>query len=87
MKTYAVIVGPKAQDWFDKCRDKKLKQRIANAIDALAATPRPPRCVKIMGEKSTWQIRVGDHRILYEIHDDRLIVLVIRIGNRREVYR
>ncbi len=50
-------------------------------------TPRPPGCVMLAGEKNVWRVRVGDHRILYEVHDDRLVVLVIRIANRREAYR
>jgi mRNA interferase RelE/StbE len=43
--------------------------------------------VKLAGEDRTWRVRVGDYRILYEVHDDRLIVLVIRIADRKEAYR
>jgi mRNA interferase RelE/StbE len=42
---------------------------------------------KLQGEASAWRIRVGDYRILYTIEDRRLVVLVIKIGHRREVYR
>lgn len=87
MKAYAVSIGPKAQDWFDDCRDAKLKRRVGEMIDSLALNPRPPNCVKLTGEKNTWRVRVSNWRILYEINDDRLLVLVIRIANRREVYR
>ncbi len=87
MKAYTVSVGPKAQDWFDECRDRKLKQRIADAINALAQVPRPSRCKKLVGEKNVWRIRVTDHRILYEINDNQLVILIIRIGNRRDIYR
>ena len=87
MNVYAVSVGPKAQDWFDECLDAKLKRRIGDAIDALASNPRPSGCAKLAGEKNTWRVRVSDHRILYEIHDDRLVVLIVRIANRREAYR
>ena len=77
----------KALDWLEDCRDAKLKRRIGQAIDALAMNPRPPGGVKLTGEENAWRIRVGDYRVLYEIHDARLVILVIRIANRREAYR
>ena len=43
--------------------------------------------MKLAGEENAWRIRVGDYRIVYEIHADRLLVLVIRIGHRKDVYR
>jgi mRNA interferase RelE/StbE len=87
MTAYAVNLSAKAVDWLDDCLDAKLRRRIGQAIDALAHTPRPPGCVMLAGEKNVWRVRVGDYRILYEIHNDRLVVLVIRIANRREAYR
>lgn len=62
-------------------------KRIGSAIDDLADDPRPVGSTKLAGVENTWRIRVGDYRILYEVHDGRLIVLVIRIGHRRDVYR
>jgi mRNA interferase RelE/StbE len=64
-----------------------LKRRVVDAIDALTANPRPPGCVKLAGDESVWRVRVGSYRILYEIHEGRLVVLVIRIAHRREVCR
>ncbi len=66
---------------------RKEQQRVRGAIDLLADTPRPPGCVAMRGEKSTYRVRVGDHRIVYEVHDSVLRIQVIRIGHRREVYR
>jgi mRNA interferase RelE/StbE len=63
------------------------KQRVAAAIDDLAREPRPRRARLMAGERQIWRIRVGDYRVLYLIHDDRLMVLVVRVGHRREVYR
>ena len=60
--------------------------RILEAIEALAANPRPAGCVKLSGTDQ-WRIRSGDHRILYEIQDTDLIVTVVRAGHRRDVYR
>jgi mRNA interferase RelE/StbE len=63
------------------------QQRVRAAIDLLAETPRPPGCVQLAGEEDTYRVRVGDYRIVYEIHDRVLLVQVVRVGNRREVYR
>jgi mRNA interferase RelE/StbE len=63
------------------------QQRIRAAIDLLAEEPRPPGCTKLTGEPHTYRVRTGDYRILYDIFDDRLVVQVIRIGRRRDIYR
>ena len=64
-----------------------LQQRIVRALETLAGDPRPHGVVKMAGDDNLWRVRVGDFRIVYEIHDDVLLVLVLRIGHRREVYR
>lgn len=61
--------------------------RIAAKIDSLATTPRPPGCKKLKGPDPLYRIRVGDFRIIYSIQDRKLTVLIIRIGNRRDIYR
>jgi mRNA interferase RelE/StbE len=63
------------------------QQRIRAAIDLLAEEPRPPGCTKLTGEPHTYRVRTGDYRILYDVFDDRLVVQVIWIGHRRDVYR
>ena len=62
-------------------------QRIRAAIDLLAENPRPPNCVALQGETGVYRVRVGDYRIVYEVFDRVLVVQVVRIGHRREVYR
>jgi mRNA interferase RelE/StbE len=49
--------------------------------------PRPKGAAKLTGLEHAYRLRHGDYRIIYEVHEDRLLVLVIRIGHRREVYR
>jgi len=61
--------------------------RLIRAMDALAANPRPKGVKKLTGMDDLYRIRMGDYRIVYQIHDDRLIVLVVRIAHRRDVYR
>ena len=60
--------------------------RVLRAIVTLADNPRPVGCKKLHGE-DLWRIRAGAIRIVYEIHDDRLLVYVVRIGHRSEVYK
>ncbi len=60
--------------------------RIADKLDALAKNPRPPGAEALKGS-SLLRIRVGDYRVIYQIEDDRLVVLVVLVGHRREVYR
>ena len=64
-----------------------IQLRIADALRDLQDNPRPPGVKKLVGEPNSWRIRVGDYRVLYEIHDGRLLVLVINIGHRKDVYR
>jgi len=65
--------------------DRAQQQRIINAIRELATNPRPPGCKKVSG-RPAWRIRIGPYRVLYEIHDDLLLVLVVTIGDRKSVY-
>ena len=66
--------------------DRQDQPRVISAIRTLANEPRPPGCKKLTG-RPAWRIRVGVYRVIYEIHDNRLLVLVVAIGHRREVYR
>lgn len=84
--TYTVQILPSAQRALAKL-DRSLRQRIAGAIGGLADNPRPPGTKKLTGSDNLWRIRVGDYRILYEIHDRHLLVNVVEIGHRREIYR
>jgi mRNA interferase RelE/StbE len=63
------------------------RRRIVSAIEALATNPLHRGAVKIAGKDNAFRVRVGVYRILYEIHDQRLVVLVVRVGHRRVVYR
>lgn len=65
------------------------QRRIARAIDGLAIEPRPRGSRLLAGRPNEriWRLRVGDHRVLYEVRDALLIVLVIRVAHRRDAYR
>jgi mRNA interferase RelE/StbE len=64
----------------------EVQGRMKPKIDALASNPHPPGAKKLQGEEA-YRIRVGDYRVVYEIKGKQLIVLVLRIGHRRDIYR
>ena len=66
---------------------RKDRVRVARTIDSLARDPRPPGVEKLRGTEDLWRVRVGEYRIIYAIRDDVLLLLVVRLGHRREVYR
>ena len=66
--------------------DRASQQRIIDGIRSLTEDPRPFGCKKLSG-RPAWRIRIGPYRVIYEIHDDRLLVLVVAIGDRKDVYR
>ena len=66
---------------------RPVQERIKLAIDSLEADPFAGDVKKLAGAEQTWRLRVGNYRIVYEIHKGRLVVLVIRIADRREAYR
>ncbi len=63
------------------------RRRIERAIDALASQPRPTGAKKLVAELNLWRIRVGSYRVIYQIEDDQLLILVVKIGHRKDVYR
>jgi mRNA interferase RelE/StbE len=81
---YQVIFTPRAERLFRKLPQEVLPA-LGRAIDNLASTPRPPTMGK--GPDGTHKLRAGDYWILYDIQDDRLIVLAVKVGHRRDVYR
>ena len=80
---YRIDFVPRARHELAKL-PKIAAERIACAIDDLAYEPRPHGCKKLVGQDA-WRIRVGDYRVIYQIRDDRLLVLVVRIGHRRDI--
>jgi mRNA interferase RelE/StbE len=65
----------------------QIVQRVLNAIRELGDNPRPSGCRKIVGSESTYRIRVGEYRVVYDVDDQRRLVLVTRIRHRKDVYR
>jgi mRNA interferase RelE/StbE len=66
---------------------KSVLIRIDKAINSLALNPRPQGYRKLVGTHNDYRLRVGDYRIIYSIEEDRLVVLVIDVGHRKDIYR
>lgn len=85
MKTYAIEFTKSAAKELKKL-DVSQSRNIAKAIYALAKNPRPNGVKKMVGQP-VWRLRVGDYRVIYEIYDDKVVVVVLKVAHRREVYR
>ncbi len=82
---YKIEILRSAQKQLSKIQHQQQNQIIEN-IRKLSENPRPSGCKKLSA-RPAWRIRIGDYRVIYEIKDDCLLVLVITIGHRKEVYR
>ena len=84
--TYAIALAPPAARQLRKF-DPQVRRRIQAVVELLATEPRPPAATRLVGGSGEWRVRTGDYRIVYEIEDDRLLILVLRVGHRREIYQ
>ena len=83
---YVVELAPAAERVLRKL-DKPIARRLAAAMAALRHDPRPPASTPLVGHPGALRLRVGDYRVVYRVEDSRLLVLVLDLGHRREVYR
>ena len=83
--TYQVRLAPAAVRELRKL-DPPGRRRVQAAIDLLAEDPRPPGARPLVGGAGEWRVRTGDFRIIYDIRDGELLVLVVKVGHRRYVY-
>ena len=86
MADYRIIVKPSVDKTLRKL-PLDIQARLVAAMRGLAVNSRPVGVVKMQGADNQWRIRVGDYRIVYEIHDREITIYVLAIGHRREVYR
>lgn len=84
--SYLITIAREAAKTFRKLHPQ-VAARLKDAIKALADDPRPPASLQLSGGNGERRIRVADYRVIYDVIDDELLVLVLRIGHRRDVYR
>ncbi len=85
MKIYEIEFAKSAAKELQKL-EKAEGKTIAKAIYGLANNPRPVGVKKLVGQK-VWRLRVGDYRVIYEVHDSKVLVIILKVAHRREVYR
>jgi mRNA interferase RelE/StbE len=83
--TYQIEIDRKAAKLLGKL-DKPVQARLVAAIATLAVDPRPHGAKALTAHPGLLRIRVGDYRVVYTVHDDRLVVLVVHLGHRSDVY-
>ena len=85
MASYKILIKPSAAKELESVPTKD-RRRLATKIKRLGSNPRPPGCEKLSGLER-YRIRQGNYRVLYEIQDNVLLVLVVKVGHRKVVYR
>jgi mRNA interferase RelE/StbE len=88
---YAISTKRSARKAIDKIPQRKARERVEDAIEDLAEDPRPPKSKQLRGKHSTYRrIDVGgvggEYRIIYEVRDDELVVMVVIVAQREGVY-
>jgi mRNA interferase RelE/StbE len=86
MASYRIEVSATAERQIRKLA-RADQIRVLRVIQTLAANPRPPGCRKLSGFEDVFRVRVGRYRVLYSIEDRRLIIIVLEVGDRKDVYR
>jgi mRNA interferase RelE/StbE len=85
--SYKLFIKRSAAKEIESIGQKKTRQRVVERIQDLAEDPRPHGCEKLSGKHPRYRIRQGPFRILYEIKDEELIVYVVKVADRRDVYK
>ncbi len=83
---YEIVFRDDARKTFQRL-DRAVQRRLERVIERLAENPRPGQATQLVSDPQTWRVRPGDWRILYEIDDERLVVLVLDVRHRSKVYR
>jgi len=83
--TYSIEILRSAQKELAKINEID-RIKLINSIRSLALEPRPNGCKKLSG-RSAWRIRIGNYRIIYEIQDQKLVILIVAVGHRKNIYK
>ena len=86
MAKYELRIKKSAAKELEAVSRKADRQRLVQQIQSLADNPRPPGCKKLSGSNK-YRIRQGNYRIVYSIENDKLVVYVVKIGDRKDVYK
>lgn len=87
MESYRVLIKPSAAKEIEAVGQKEDRQRIVARIRSLARDPRPFGSEKLSGKENLYRLRVGRYRVVYSVGDAELVVVIVRAGHRKDVYR
>lgn len=86
MAKYSIEIKKSAQKEIDKLKNKSDRQKVIDIIYKLEDNPRPHGCIKLTSQER-YRYREGDFRIVYEIYDKKLFVYVVKVGDRKDIYK
>jgi mRNA interferase RelE/StbE len=84
---YSLRVKDSAAKEIERIEPKKVRRQVVRRIQSLAANPRPAGCQKLAGTGDRYRLRQGSYRIVYEVRDEELVVVLVKVGLRSDVYR
>jgi mRNA interferase RelE/StbE len=87
VERYRLSIKRGAVKELEAVAQKADRQRLVARIEALAGDPRPPGCEKLAGHSDRYRVRQGHYRVGYSVDDAERVILVVKVGHRREVYR
>lgn len=87
MARYRLLIKRPAARELEAVAQKVDRQRLVTRIEGLSDHPRPAGCEKLAGYADRYRVRQGDYRVVYAVDDAQRIVLIVKIGHRREIYR
>ena len=85
MASYNIEIKKSASKELSKLPKKELKS-VINKIKNLSADPRPTGSKKLSGDEK-YRVRVGNHRVLYTIEDEKLVIYIVKVGHRKDIYK
>jgi mRNA interferase RelE/StbE len=83
---YRIEFSPTAESQFKKL-PKEVQTRLKHRIDTLAENPFPRGVKKLSAEENFYRLRIGDYRIIYQVKGKALLILILKLGHRKNVYR
>jgi mRNA interferase RelE/StbE len=87
VESYSLSIKRSAAKEIERIEPRKVRRAVVTRIQALTSNPRPTGSEKLSAVREQYRVRQGDWRIVYEVRDAELVVLVVKVGNRRDVYR
>ncbi len=87
MESYSLRIKRSAAKEIEGIEPRKVRRQVVERVQALASNPRPRGCEKLAGVGERYRVRQGSWRIVYEVRDDELVVVLVKVGHRRDVYK